>query len=98
MKDKPSKGRIVHYVLPAEDEHWRHGPIRPAIIVEVIDQPGGKAFVNLQVFTDGENDRKSLQVLGQGMYGQSVPGVLWRPRVSYSEDTIVDTWHWPPRE
>lgn len=47
---KPSIGRIVHFVL---DRHDERPPVhRPAIIVE----SDGRDRVNLQVFLDGSND------------------------------------------
>lgn len=46
----PSIGRIVHFILPT-------GEHRPAIIVKVWDRaPHESTPVNLQVFTDGENE------------------------------------------
>ncbi len=45
---KPSIGRIVHYVMP-DKQH------RPAIIVRVWGD-SDSAAVQLQVFTDGRND------------------------------------------
>jgi hypothetical protein len=48
-QQKPSIGRIVHYVLP----DGRHpGEVRAAIITRV----WGDTCVNLQVFIDGKND------------------------------------------
>ncbi len=86
---KPSVGRIVHYVLggPADAETVNPnstGEHRPAIIVRVRDE----RTVQLQVFTDGHNDRANHP-----------EGLMWRTSVHEDEDTKAPgTWHWPERE
>lgn len=65
-------GRIVHFVMT-------NGEHRPATIVRVWDKSTG--YVNLQVFTDGENDGED--------------NTIWRSSVNYSEDFRVYSWHWP---
>lgn len=52
---KPSIGRVVHYVLPADSHH--PGEARPAIITRV----WGDTCVNLHVFLDGKNDYDNPQ-------------------------------------
>lgn len=46
---KPTVGRVVHYVLP---EGKNAGQVRPAIVVDV----WSATCVNLRVFVDGLND------------------------------------------
>ena len=76
MEQEPTIGRIVHYVLDdVMDEH------RPAIIVNV----WGDTVVNLQVFTDGQNDTQDR--------------TFWKSSVDYDEEfKEPGTWHWPERE
>ncbi len=81
---KPSIGRIVHYVLDG-DHHQAVGSHRPAIIVR---EPWTPEMLNLQVFTDGENDGP-----------RNVSGIVWRTSVHQDEETKAPgTWHWPERE
>lgn len=54
---RPSPGRIVHYVGNQYDGGME-GKLRPAIIVHV----NGDTNVNIQVFTDGSNDGASNTV------------------------------------
>lgn len=70
-----TEGRIVHYVM-SNDAH------RPAIIVQVWDYEYGT--VNLQVFTDGNND---------GYLGDNG---LYRVTSAIFDETnkYVGTWHW----
>ena len=83
---KPSIGRIVHYVLPSGRNAGEH---RPAIIVKIWgDQPG--AAVQLQVFTDSDP---------AGSNNDMIPNPSWR--TSVMEDPMAEkpgTWHWPERE
>lgn len=67
---KPTIGRIVEYVM--ED-----GQIRPAIIVRVWSD----ICVQLQVFTDGDNDGK------QG-------NVMWATSVLQDENKSPRSWDW----
>lgn len=78
MNQEPTIGRIVHYVLnPYTGEH------RPAIIVGAY----GNNIVNLQVFTDGDNDADL-----------SNSGTFWASSVEQSEEFKErNTWHWPER-
>jgi hypothetical protein len=73
---KPTVGRIVHYFT----ESSRHGGIqtRPAIIVHV--WPGNEDVVQLQVFTDGDND--------------GMKNVEWLTSVHHSENHEHRTWDW----
>ncbi len=77
-------GRIVHYVLESGRSEGAH---RPAIIVRDLKQPHG--LVQLQVFTDGLNDR---YLLDDHVAGES-PNVIWRTDVRYSEKPEPGTWH-----
>jgi hypothetical protein len=71
---KPTVGRTVLYVL---GEGSNLGQIRPAIIVRVWSDN----CVQLQIFTDGENDQ--------------LPNVHWATSVLYNPDGFtMRTWHW----
>jgi hypothetical protein len=84
---KPTLGRLVHYVLSATDgvRPDKVGECRPAIIVRVWrDSP--EAAVNLRVLLDGTNDTDG-------------PDILWVCSVSPDENSKPNrTWHWPARE
>jgi len=73
---KPSIGRIVAYVLA---EGPNKGQDRPAVIVRVWSD----TTVNLQVFTDGDND--------------GLPAVKWDTSVQLDPARALRTWHWPER-
>lgn len=84
---KPSIGRVVHYVLaphdlPADKQHCV-GEERPAVIVRVWgnDEHSG---VNLQVFVDGGNDGFK-------------DGTYWKTSVLPSSGPVPGCWHWPER-
>lgn len=80
-----TEGRIVHFVMP-------DGKHRPAIIVQVWNPEG---TVNLQVFTDGLNDERTVSGEESTAFNDSVKtGILWRTSIVYSEDKEPDTWHW----
>ncbi len=74
---QPGAGRIVHFVSSLG--------VRPAI---VIGPSVAEGCVNLQQFTDGENDEAP---------GKEAPNTIWRCAVPYSEDGGIYSWHWPPR-
>jgi hypothetical protein len=76
-----TEGRIVHFVLD-ETEH------RPAVIVKVWSPFTGT--VNLQVFTDGPNDKSHATHLPEGFES----GIAWKTSVLYSENKEPGTWHW----
>jgi hypothetical protein len=80
---KPTVSRIVHYVTSPLDGTYEHkaGTHRPAIIVHMWTDE----MVQLQVFTDGTNDR-----------ADGLP-VVWVTSVHQdeSEDKQMRTWHWP---
>lgn len=78
-EQKPSIGRIVHYVLT---EGESRGEIRPAIIVRVLDAE--KYFVNLRLFLDLGNDSASQpDFIGEAILGdRDNPGTwFWPPMV-----------------
>lgn len=56
---------------------------RPAIIVNVISKE--KGIVNLQVF--GDTNSALIPYIGEG-------NINWEPKVPYSEELAVHTWHW----
>lgn len=79
---KPTVGRIVHFVL---DEGKHAGEHRPAIVVRVWSDD----LINIEVFTDGENDG----------YGQSLrDNIVWQTSVRRDDSHRPHTWHWPERE
>lgn len=84
---EPKVGRIVHYVLSSQDGTMDHkvGQHRPAIIVHVYGW--SETCVQLQVFTDGTNDR---------LDGANI---IWVTSVVQDEnDKLARTWHWPERD
>jgi hypothetical protein len=85
MSQKPSIGRIVHYVMSAANDQARHpGDHRPAIITRVWND----TCVNLQVFTDSIND------CDEGLPGAN--GVLWKSSATHDETGKAEgSWHWP---
>ncbi|HEY5962157.1 MAG TPA: hypothetical protein VIV60_36625, partial [Polyangiaceae bacterium] len=91
---KPSIGRVVHYVLSAERDGLKraHGEHRPAFVVRVfpgefgtLECPDG---VNLNVMCDGQND---AEISGAGCM------LLWETSVPYDASGAPGTWHWPER-
>lgn len=83
--NKPTVGRIVHYVLSEQDGTYSQnvGQHRPALIVRVWSE----TCVQLQVFTDGKNDRADGA------------GLVWVTSVHPDEnEKLPRTWHWPERE
>jgi len=80
---KPSIGRIVHYVLSSGRSK---GERRPAIIVRVWSD----TCVQLQVFTDSGNDFSSDQ--------QGYDGLFWATSVLLDESgERPHSWHFPER-
>jgi hypothetical protein len=86
-------GRIVHFVTEA-------GAVRPAMVVEdfgvsagislIADDAAESQLVNLQVFTDGENDN----------HHAGGPALIWQKEVPQHRPTEGEpfqpnTWHWP---
>jgi len=71
-----TEGRIVHYVLPDGPSAGQH---RPAIVVK----NWGGGGVQLQVFTDGQND--------------GAENVVWVTSILHSETKEKNTWHWIER-
>jgi len=92
---KPTIGRIVHYVL-ANGEH------RPAIIVRVWPGEYGndevKDGINVQVFLDGGNDTDAALGMGYTTMDERERGTAWRTSVRYSGESVPGSWHWPERE
>jgi len=84
MSQKPSIGRIVHYVLSQADSPTSFGRVRPAIIVELVEDGSEEGLVNLQVFTNGGIDQlPPVQHCKNIVHYEKVP----HPN---------GTWHWPP--
>lgn len=76
-------GDIVNYVMA---EGTNYGEIRPAIVVRVWSD----ACVQLQVFTDKDND------FGYGHgpdLDQPAPCVLWKTSVVFDPSKSAGTWH-----
>jgi hypothetical protein len=75
----PTLGRLVHFVLTSGRNAGQH---RPAIVVRVHEaKPKESSQLNLQVFTDGENDE--------------LPNVLHVERITRDEKAGANTWHEP---
>lgn len=78
----PSVGRIVHYVLPNGPSR---GEIRPAMVVRI----WAPDSINLQVFTDSDQD---------GDYNDQLACPFWATLVPYDpEGKRAGSWHWPQR-
>lgn len=84
--DGLTEGRIVHYVLP-NNEH------RPAIVVKVWNKEEG--YINLQVFTDGSNDRYAYPNTAGNILNDIDHGVMWVTSI-YPDlaGKKPGTWHW----
>jgi len=81
MSEKPSVGRMVHYVSYGTPGGEYPSVCRAAIISEVIVNP----------VVEGVNETKvSLVVLNP-------EGLFFNKNVPYSEDRQGGTWHWPER-
>lgn len=78
----PSIGDQVLYVLSDTDGEGRSkGEIRPAIITQVWDNPSTRdSVVQLQVFTDGQND--------------NLANVEWRTSVHQDHEKSNGTFHY----
>jgi hypothetical protein len=77
----------VHYVLKSARG------IRAATIVHV---SGTGQLVNLQFWTDGDNDRNDPEVICDGPTAPT-PALVWVRAVLYSDIELPGTWHWAPR-
>lgn len=83
----PTIGRIVHYVLSSQDGTSEQGIGQHRAAVVVRTWPVNKTTVQLQVLTDGTNDRSDGK------------NVIWVTSVIQDEETKEPrTWHWPERE
>lgn len=82
MNQKPTVGRIVHFVLPPE--HKRAGEVRPAIIV-MVNGSDPHATVNPNVFLDPANDEPLRSFDACSVTYDESPKPALR------------TWCWPPR-
>lgn len=76
---KPSVGRIVHYTF---FDRYGNPATRPAIVTRVWNDH----TVNLQVFTDGEDDHE-----------EAASGVWRRSSVTHNQSPCAGFWSWPPR-
>jgi len=94
----PSIGRIVHYVLAISDDKPL---VRPAIVVHVWDTE--PVMLNLQVFTDGDNDDRFLRPSEQsgrdGNIAKQARCIVWRTSVHEcrADVPVFGHWFWPPR-
>lgn len=85
QKQKPSAGRVVHYVNDKAE-------VRPAIVIAPCSErfPGSgytRDECQLHVFFDGTNDSED---------GKAPPNP-WRTSVPFDAHGGANTWHWPPR-
>lgn len=86
--DKPTRSRIVHFVLPAGPNAGQH---RTAVVLEPCAQSlNGVPYIDLQVMlTDSDG--------GAGLAGR---GQIREVRCVQPDHVTraVGTWHWPERE
>ena len=82
---KPSIGRIVHFVLDGGPHKGEH---RPAIITKMWPNYNDREHVQLQVFTDGPNDGEAYK-----------SGLFWATSVTYADasENKPYSWHWPEK-
>lgn len=79
----PKLGGHVHYVLAERDSVVGAGRVRPAIIVDLVEDGSPHGLVSLQVFTNGGFDQ--------------LPSVQHCKEILHDEETRKPgTWHWPP--
>ena len=82
--------QIGDTVLMVLNDHDRKGEIRPAIVVRVFngtDGGGGVPLINVQQFTDGNNDITDHPV---------APTTIWRTSLHHDQaGKQPGTWHWP---
>jgi hypothetical protein len=85
---KPSVGRIVHYLLPTA----AGDVVRPAIITSV--EPGGSRL-SLAVFASPFDKSNSSDLMGDPTFS----AIVRRTDVPQAdaEKFVVGTWRWPPR-
>ncbi len=92
---KPSIGRIVHFVIDGEPfKNTVNGEIRAAMIVKIFKDPYNEnenEKVQLQVFIDGLNDAE------RDGFGHIGPSTIWIPGAPHDENKSPGTWHWPAR-
>ena len=88
MEQKPSVGRIVHYVAyGTPGGEFPAGICRAAVITEVDVLDSGRV---IQVATDGTQVDVGLCVLNPS-------GAFFTGGVRYDEANAPGTWHWPER-
>lgn len=88
MTQKPTLGRIVHFVLPSTSP--RAGEHRAAIVTGA----WGGLVANLAVFLDQPEDvSKTTSNLAPEV---GVVAKAWS--ADYSDEFRPGTWHWPERE
>lgn len=87
--DKPSVGRIVHYVAyGTPGGEFPAGVCRAAIITEVDTLLTGEGILTIN--EDG-------QILSVGLCVLNPTGQFFNRHVPYAEDKQPGTWHWPER-
>lgn len=94
---RPTVGRIVHYVLAEGDapNPGSVGEIRPAIVTGALEHPAGSYLVGLCIFTEEAVD--GAFDTGPVISRTNVPH--YDPPRTVGDPTTYDTgtWHWPPR-
>lgn len=82
-------GRLVNYVMA-------NGVVRPFLVVNAFD---GEGTVNGLLFFDGINDAKIQVVHPRPEPSGALPVfAMLIASVSYSEDLLPGTWHWPQKQ
>src|SRR4051812_9331896 len=91
MEQKPTPGRIVHFVLPTGANAGKH---RAAIVTS--DWDG--ANINLSVFRDQEGDPTNCHETEHGKYPVDQAQTLRVWSAPYDETgKAPGSWHWPER-
>jgi hypothetical protein len=85
--DRPTAGRIVHYVIAAGPTAGVH---RPLLVVETAHADGESWTVAGRLQTH-HRDRPAVLDDGPTPFINAIP---WAP----AEESRAGTWHWPERE
>lgn len=91
--DKPSVGRIVHYVAyGTPGGEFPAGICRAAVITEVYNGPAARPPAGIVIQLDAEGVCTSV-----GLCVLNPTGLYFNRGVPYDEARIPGTWHWPER-